>query len=934
MGSEGMSAFSFGRKTGCSQLSISKSLNMRLSRTLGAVGIICLVAAVIGLVLTDVAFVNNPVVRALEDGGLPTSGVVVSAEPTIALSVEPVFNADVQDGHPVANLVTPSGGGVAIAGHAVKVQTPYNLGYTATIQMAGDNNNLVSTANDDLEITSTAGSLENPAQLQPNEWGVAIRARAFGKNPPDGNSCDEPNYWDVNYHLNLYKCDYSDYFSTDQNIMLSTEYAAVPSESSGAAWQILPNNEASVDGYQDKDRMEVYYGVRVSDSTIAGEYVGEVVYTATMNPVAPAVLSSVSPSSYQIGSDDSSKIQLTGENLLTAYQVFIDFNGNGQLDESIAIGGGSNIVSELCNNLNVPTGRGVYCNIPTDEAIQELLISDDGQKVNSKTFKIYVVTLAGIVEQPLDFTYYRADPSVEPDDPGNDDGITVDYDNGLIPVRYQDGQWVVVTDAELEASTDNWFNYNTDRRWANAVTVKADKLADYVAATGKDETTVINNDDVLGYWVYIPRYAYEVQRRDATDRWVTAGNYDIRFETGNDLVKTPAKCVQNTAEKLEQNINSAVDYRNNCGLNRNYPGNNKELAEGGATWATHPAFIWGDRVLNGIWVGKFETTGSIVSPTVKPSELSNIEQTVGEFYTAAKHIGVYDSDNTGGSNVSSGENELNATGSWSSLHNLGSSSSHMLKNSEWGAVVYLSASGYGAGIGNIRGNAVNPAGGSTDADGNNSVGGGVTGCGQASTSGAKFDNGKTSNVDGACGDSSNAYNGTNGKQASTTGNEYGVYDMAGGNYEYVAANLSNLAETSESNGGIGQALSGPYVDLYSTADGFTNRGDSGRSPIAWSQVNGNWREFYWNNDVCTWSTCGGQALHETKVVQSVDRYGQAWLGNGPHFVCSDGTWFTRGGYAGEVGENGGAGVFSSFGRPSSGADVNITYRVSLMRLND
>lgn len=74
MGSEGASAFSFGRKTGCSRLSISKSLNMRLSRTLGAAGIICLVAAVIGLVLADVAFVNNPVVRALEDGGLPTSG--------------------------------------------------------------------------------------------------------------------------------------------------------------------------------------------------------------------------------------------------------------------------------------------------------------------------------------------------------------------------------------------------------------------------------------------------------------------------------------------------------------------------------------------------------------------------------------------------------------------------------------------------------------------------------------------------------------------------------------------------------------------------------------------------------------------------------------------------------------------------------------------
>ena len=29
------------------------------------------------------------------------------------------------------------------------------------------------------------------------------------------------------------------------------------------------------------------------------------------------------------------------------------------------------------------------------------------------------------------------------------------------------------------------------------------------AATG----TEVDNNDVLGYWVYIPRYAYEVQRR-------------------------------------------------------------------------------------------------------------------------------------------------------------------------------------------------------------------------------------------------------------------------------------------------------------------------------------------------------------------------------------------------------------------------------------
>ena len=86
---------------------------------------------------------------------------------------------------------------------------------------------------------------------------------------------------------------------------------------------------------------------------------------------------------------------------------------------------------------------------------------------------------------------------------------------------------------------------------------------------------------------------------------------------------------------------------------------------------------------------------------------------------------------------------------------------HMMKNMEWGAVAYLTQSEYGK---NAK-VCINPSSsyitGSGDKDGNCS-------------SGSKDD----SNIV--------VYNTENGMKTSTTGNIYGIYDMAGGAYEYVA----------------------------------------------------------------------------------------------------------------------------------------------------
>ena len=83
-------------------------------------------------------------------------------------------------------------------------------------------------------------------------------------------------------------------------------------------------------------------------------------------------------------------------------------------------------------------------------------------------------------------------------------------------------------------------------------------------------------------------------------------------------------------------------------------------------------------------------------------------------------VGTYDPTNNGGNPISGIEQNQNS-------HNLATASSHMLKNSEWGAVAYLASSIYGAGTNNVSINSAWPTT-SADADGDSSRYG-ITGCG-------------------------------------------------------------------------------------------------------------------------------------------------------------------------------------------------------------
>ncbi len=344
-------------------------------------------------------------------------------------------------------------------------------------------------------------------------------------------------------------------------------------------------------------------------------------------------------------------------------------------------------------------------------------------------------------------------PIVEPTicksgDPKND--CQVDIDPNMIPVKYTgtttNAQWTSLSNPEDSSNQGNWYNYN-NKQWANAITVKKDALAKY-----KGQTKVVEQSDILGFWVYIPRYAYEVMRRDGTDKPVPAQNFLISFEKTTTPKRRPAAC--NTTGK---------DYRTQCDLDRSYI---KGQPSNQGTWATHPAFTFGSKELNGIWFAKFETTGTTAQPTVLPNEAhisgeySGMDKKIGNFYSLSKTLGINDPQNVGGGDFTTIQNN----------HHLAKLSSHMVNNNDWGAATYLSASKYGAGYDGVRYNPEN------DNTGYN-------------------------------------YNTGDGQLTSTTNNPTGIYDMSGGGWEYVAASYTSDLNNSNTKT-FGSAAHPPYVNTY------------------------------------------------------------------------------------------------------------------------
>lgn len=373
---------------------------------------------------------------------------------------------------------------------------------------------------------------------------------------------------------------------------------------------------------------------------------------------------------------------------------------------------------------------------------------------------------------------------------------------------------------------------------------------DYTAGSGTSDNTSsrwANAKNGDSYFVWIPKFAYRITYYASQSSTEPIGYYDGWGQW------------------------SALDGK----LKKELDPGIKSVTSGGNKYIVHPAFCgtyvgydngsWKDDI-SGFWVAKYEMSrdgassssqGSGTTFKCIPNVQSARDITIGDMYNGARS---YDT----------------------------SKESHLMKNSEWGAVAYLTQSQYGR-----NGNEI-------DINNSSSC---ITGNGGGSTSASRIS--KTSNE----------YNTTTGAKASTTGNIYGVYDISGGAWEYVAAfnsydknsyrtkyGKNGTTDTTLSNGTASTEYATKYSNATSNHSGNNIIYTYGKIGDATKEVNKG-GEYVLNNT----SSCNN------------------WFGDYAPICYEDNPFILRGG----ANDNGnGAGIFSSYYLDGH-KDTNYSFRAVL-----
>ena len=296
---------------------------------------------------------------------------------------------------------------------------------------------------------------------------------------------------------------------------------------------------------------------------------------------------------------------------------------------------------------------------------------------------------------------------------------------GMIPVKWNGTNWQVCSQDDNE-----WYSYK-DKKWANIM------LSD---GTYKSDTVqveqVVKDNELGSMYVWIPRYAYTVDNEKQ--------KMNVTFVKGN----------------TNEGINGETFTTD-------------ESVDTKTTKLVHPGFNLGGTALTGIWVAKFEASGTDKNGNAvgNASSTSGAEQYHPDETTIAKSL----PNKISWRHITIGESEkrsMDITTTDKDKFGINYASSHLIKNSEWGTVAYLSYSEYGS-VPQI-----------------NSTG--------TLISGSHWYNlytgqGPRANGNESWGDydESHNYDTETGILASTTGDTTGVYDMNGGAWERVAAYLDN-----------------------------------------------------------------------------------------------------------------------------------------------
>jgi len=380
--------------------------------------------------------------------------------------------------------------------------------------------------------------------------------------------------------------------------------------------------------------------------------------------------------------------------------------------------------------------------------------------------------------------------------------------------------------------------YNyTNKKWANAIILK-----DESTKNNYKTNDVIPEDNIESYFVWIPRYRYKI---------FNEGNYTRRDSVSDIAVQE--------IEIVFENKDTTISTGSTVG-----------------SWLTHPAFTSFNT--NGMWVGKFETGNTNTETNVRNADQIQIKP-----------------------NVISWRSIQVANAFYTSYDYKRNLESHMMKNTEWGAVAYLQNSKYGSQA-SIRLN-------------NNSSY--LTGYAAVKEPTCGYTNSNEEcNKYGTKQDITLPYNTETGYLASTTENITGVYDMSGGAWEYVMgvmldeSGVPMSGRNNLNNSGFNGNLGCPTCD--SDTSGITKITNG----YEWPDKRYYDTYIYSISDQDFTRRILGDATGELGPFAEVrytgsngtqTRYMGSWYNDQSYFIISSGPWFCRGGLI-----NGGlnAGIFA------------------------
>ena len=372
---------------------------------------------------------------------------------------------------------------------------------------------------------------------------------------------------------------------------------------------------------------------------------------------------------------------------------------------------------------------------------------------------------------------------------------------GMIPVKWDGSSWVK---ADENNTNNDWYSYDTtSKKWANVVTVTSTNRQTYIDAEPGEP---IPMSEITTMFVWIPRFAYKIDDASYHQKVNGNGNIEIKWLVNNYDITTEGEYT------VEYNVETTENYTK-------FPNG----------YVTHPAFkantdLGGTgREITGFWVGKFESSNSNAvvdnvgytnstsattlrgggntasgNVTIKPSVTSWRYINVDNIYTVCKNM-------NWNNNIHGLTTDVKTT---------------MMQNSQWGAVAYLAQSDYGNkqtsdassgiwnnpytegltytssndyGMDNYCTTLTGMAGESRDINVNRYSK--IVGTRTINDNGSITITYVNINNDKSEGSQFTRtfyhYDSDNGQKASTTRNIYGIYDMSGGSWEYMASYLKN-----------------------------------------------------------------------------------------------------------------------------------------------